>query len=336
MDFLKINPRLSIPGAHFVENYHFTCGNCVPIFEVETVHTFNKMIGYSKYRNKDKCEILYRGEAHLHEKLLPSLFRKSDKLSHAPKNLAKLMDKIIKDSQLPKTIGLIDIKNHPSFCKKKKSREDWIQIEKILKVNKIILEGMLQHYGISTRFVDVVDNHWIALWMGNHICKKFKQAETYCRYVQRDIKIADAIRMNAGEMDKQWYQYILLIAVPIRKNYEQRGIWSTSDFIQVDLREALPSLFLRPHAQHGIVVRKRVKDEGATDGYDLATNVIGILKIRFDYCSEWMGGGQLLCQDNLFPPPAFDLGYDILLKRTDIFCDEFCNKDTLGEIVKYV
>ena len=195
---------------------------------------------------------------------------------------------------------------------------------------------MLQHYGISTRFIDVVDNHWIALWMGNHVCKRYPQNQTYYRYEQRTIKLADAIRMDVGDVDKLWYQYIILIAVPIRKNYNQRGIWSTSDFIQVDLREALPSLFLRPHAQHGIVVRKRVRDEGVNDAYDLATNVVGIIKVRFDYSSEWMGQGQLLCQDNLFPPAAFDLGYDILLKRTDIFCNEFCNKDTLGEIIKYV
>ena len=47
--------------------------------------------------------------------------------------------------------------------------------------------------------------------------------------------------------------------------------------------------------------------------------MIGILKIRIDRTDEWLGNGQLLTQDNLFPSPGYDYGYDLLLSRNDIF-----------------
>ena len=61
------------------------------------------------------------------------------------------------------------------------------------------------------------------------------------------------------------------------------------------------------------------------DAYDLAPAIVGIIKIRIDRVKEWIGTGELLTQNNLFPPPAYDYGYDLLLKRTDIFEDSDFN-----------
>ena len=55
----------------------------------------------------------------------------------------------------------------------------------------------------------------------------------------------------------------------------------------------------------------------------MATNVVGIIKIRIDRAKQWLGNGELLSQENLFPPPAFDNGYDVLLSRTDLFDNNF-------------
>jgi hypothetical protein len=43
-----------------------------------------------------------------------------------------------------------------------------------------------------------------------------------------------------------------------------------------------------------------------------------------------MGNGELLTQNNLFPPPAYDYGFDLLLSRDDLF------KDSEYSIAKYV
>lgn len=64
--------------------------------------------------------------------------------------------------------------------------------------------------------------------------------------------------------------------------------------------------------------------------YDMAPAVIGIIKIRIDKVHEWMGNGELLTQNNLFPPPAYDYGFDLLLSRDDLF------KDSEYSIAKYV
>ena len=105
-----------------------------------------------------------------------------------------------------------------------------------------------------------------------------------------------------------------MLALPKSPNKVIDGIEQTDSFLKIDLRQALPSVFLRPHSQHGIVVRKKVHPDKFADDYDLASEVIGILRIRIDRATNWLGNGQLLSQDNLFPSPMNDYGYDLLLQ----------------------
>jgi len=100
------------------------------------------------------------------------------------------------------------------------------------------------------------------------------------------------------------------------------GIGESKEYITVDLRQALPSVFLRPHAQHGLIVRKKVTTPCTPESYDMASSVVGIIQIRIDRVKEWIGTGALLTQDNLFPAPAYDYGYDLLLQRGDLFEEE--------------
>ena len=79
---------------------------------------------------------------------------------------------------------------------------------------------------------------------------------------------------------------------------------------------------LRPHAQHGLIVRKKVTTPCTPESYDMASSVVGIIQIRIDRVKEWIGTGALLTQDNLFPAPAYDYGYDLLLQRGDLFEEE--------------
>lgn len=62
----------------------------------------------------------------------------------------------------------------------------------------------------------------------------------------------------------------------------------------------------------------------------MAENVIGIIRIRTDLAAQWLGNGKLLSVENLFPSPAFDQGYDVLLSRKDLF------EDTINTIAKYI
>jgi len=124
--------------------------------------------------------------------------------------------------------------------------------------------------------------------------------------------------MSLGE---QLYLYVLLIAMPNVEENVIPGIKESETLIEVDLRKALPSTYVRPHAQHALVVGKR-EGKMAKD-YDMASQAVGILRVRLDYASQWLGSGSLLTQDNLFPSPAVDQGYDNLLQRKDIFTSPF-------------
>lgn len=297
---VRLSDRLSINGTKFVEGYHFSCGNIVPIYEVDTVHAFNQLIGHAKFNNQAYGNVFYRGECKLHEALKPSLFRNAKNVDKPTERISQLIQKIIDDPHLKRELKVdgqaFDVARHK-------------------------VEGLLQHYGIPTRFIDVVDNHWIALWMGLNRAGKVKQLSQYYHYTERTIPFVELAK-NATINDEDLFQYVLLIAVPFSERRVLNGIQTSSDYIEVDLRQALPSIFLRPHAQHGLVLRRKVHNDDlckGTDAYDMAPSVIGIIKIRIDRVHEWIGTGELLTQNNLFPPPAYDYGYDLLLMRGDLF-----------------
>lgn len=287
-------------GCKYCGNYDFKCGQSVPIYEVSNVHALNQLIGYAKFINQSYGDVYYRGECKLHDSLMPSLFRGRANTSIAAQ-LNTLINNVYADNNMKKQLKLDESDTVSSALK---------------------IEGVLQHYGIKTRFIDVVDNHWVALWMGLNRNKKYKQICEYNHYEQREIPLIDFIDGKECT-EEDLFQYILLLAVPGQCKRINNGIFASDDYYEIDLRQALPSTYLRPHAQHGLVIKKRPHDGDQIEKYDMATNVVGIIKIRIDRVKQWIGTGELLTQDNLFPAPSFDNGYDILLSRTDLFNDDF-------------
>lgn len=192
--------------------------------------------------------------------------------------------------------------------------------------SNIIIEGMLQHYGINTRCIDAVDNHWIALWFGlNKYHSEYIGKNVYSSYTNR-IQNAYQIFDNMKIAETSYYQYIILIAVD--QGEEKRGVIWGEDMITIDLRAALPSTFLRPHAQHGIVLKRRLHD--CSCDFDISKNVVGILKMRNDLAASWLGDGELVKFRNLFPSQFHDHSYRILLEREDLF------RDGTNSIVQYI
>lgn len=293
---MVLPPSSSIGGTSYVKNFKFINGPEVPIYEVTNMHAFNQIIGYAKFLNKGFGDVYYRGECKLHDTLLPALLRSGLHPDSRSEKLNTVIRKYISDPKFAKVLGL--------------DTRDTYSAENIV-------EGMLQHYGVPTRFVDVVDNHWIALWMGLNKCQRIKQMATYYHYQQRTIPYVKLIQKE-DISDNDMFQYIVLIAVPGDSKRKNNGLFTSDNFVEIDLRQALPSVFLRPHAQHGLVIKRCPKDVCLSKEYDIADSVIGILKIRIDNALSWIGTGTLLSQENLFPPPAYDNGYDILLHRNDI------------------
>mgnify|MGYP000127736227 CR=1 FL=1 len=300
MSTVCLHKRLRIADTKFIMDYVFENGHTVPVFDVYSTNGLNQIIGHAKFNNKDFANVYYRGECSLHSSIIPSLFRGCIKTSKARK-LHGLIERIRHDDKMKKTVKL-----------------GGVSTTKAIDTAKV--EGMLQHYGVKTRFVDLVDNHWVALWMGNNRYTVNKCIDNYCHYYHREITVYDMVEEKEIGISSM-YQYVLLLAIPFADSKETDGVKIYDEFIEVNLRKALPSIFLRPHAQHGIVVRKKVATETLATDYDLSSQVIGILRIRIDRATQWLGNGELLSQSNLFPPSSSDYGYDILLSRTDLFVE---------------
>lgn len=297
---VKIKEELRIQDCEYKGIHYFSTGHFASIYEVLSFHGLNQIIGHVKFNNKRCGPIYYRGECRLHPTVLPSLLRIGKKeSSYHIKNLNEVIDRIIKDDNFNKTLRL-------DLCRKESEK-------------RIIVEALLQHYGVPTRFVDFVDNHWVALWMGLNKSISVSKINTYYSYIERKIPMLD-IASGKSIDEEDYYQYILLLSLPYIKEVNC-GIGYHDDYEEVDLRQTTPSIFLRPHAQHGLVIRKKVHEVTSIADYDMSSAVVAILKIRIDRAKEWLGTGMLLSQENLFPPPGNDHGYDILLSRKDILKD---------------
>lgn len=300
----KLTPNMQIPDTNFVVNHTFLSGNTVPIYEAFSVYGFNRLVGYLKYLNRTYANVYCRGECKLHESLIPSLYRGKDNLKIEDRKINLIINRFLEDNKMLDYLGL-----DPNDKERSQYR----------------IESVLQHYGATTSFLDVVDNHWVALWMGLNRYIIVTQTDKYAKYVERTIPLVEKISgahdlEQANEWDKNIYQYVLLIAVPFANNPSVDGINKSNDIIEIDLRKSLPSTFLRPHAQHGLVIKKNVLNSiRKSEDYDLSTNVVAIIKIRIDRAKQWIGDGELLTQDNLIPPPGYDPGYDLLLSKYDLF-----------------
>ncbi len=161
-------------------------------------------------------------------------------------------------------------------------------------------EPLLQHYGISTTWIDLVDNLWVALWFACHRAMSIGKMGEYMHFERRLPSDADK------------YAYVLLVAADISRRSRMKPGYFFGDKTElVDLRMAAPSIFLRPHAQHGLLFRLK----GGIGGrpLDYVSQVRGVIRVELGKALDWLGSGKMVNTHSLFPPPYYDSGYQILL-----------------------
>ena len=294
----------------------------VPVFDVSTTSALNQIIGHAKFVNSSYGNVYYRGINGLYDNVIPSAIRQNSKKTQDKNRFTRTPGL---DQLIVKMCGDIKLGNSIKVFKNNSDSNN--------RFNKYRAEELLQHYTGKTRMIDVVDNHWVAMWMGLQNFVMLGERNNSCICQKRMISLGDeleAMSLKRISILDSIYEYILLIAMPYGENAES-GIVETEELIEVDLRRALPSTFLRPHAQHALVIGKRDKDPKSKKNksfFDMASQVVAILRIRNDRASKWLGEGDLLCSENFFPSPTLDIGYRILLNRTDLFEPNF-------SIVKY-
>jgi hypothetical protein len=104
-----------------------------------------------------------------------------------------------------------------------------------------------------------------------------------------------------------------LIGADINKrNGQKPGYYFGENTELVDLRMAVPSVFLRPHAQHGLLFR--CKGAANERPNDYSKQIRGIVRVSLKDALDWLGEGKIVGTHSLFPPPFYDNGYQILLE----------------------
>ncbi len=330
-DPIILTSNSRVDGSRYVKCYQFKDGTSVPLYDVEKMSAFNQLIGHAKFANSHYGNVYYRGVNGLYDNVLPSIMR--DRKFGDALDLKHQISKICNHDFFHKSLKLRDL---PKML----NSDTYYYCNEINRKNKYCVEGLLQHYAGNTRFVDVVDNHWVALWMGLHSFVMTGRKAGFCKCERRELSVGDMYQSFENQeepvkisrpLNDGIYEYILLIAMPYSDSNPRCGIIETEEFVEVDLRKALPSIYLRPHAQHALVIRRRDKtpiEKTPASFYDLASQVIAILRIRIDRASLWLGNGNLLTASNLFPSPSLDQGYNNLLMHQELFDDQF-------KIVKY-
>ena len=120
--------------------------------------------------------------------------------------------------------------------------------------------AILQHYGIRTPWLDLVDNLFIALWFASH-------NRTYSEPFQY-------IPKSIGEFG--WI-YFLRLEDPMDRDsiIKNKGVVVGENSKWVDLRSYQTSLSLRAHTQHGIFASR---SNSVNFSYDLGDLVVAAVK----------------------------------------------------------
>ena len=269
-------------------------GENIPIYEINDFHTLVQFLGYGKYINRNVGNVYYRGQASLYP---------IDSVKEAERILYKcnLIPSIYRPGKNGEKLTKINL-----FYEHIKNVATKIACLSEMPTWK--LTPLLQHYGFKTNWLDVVDNVWIALWFASH------------EFNKSFINNQEIINICKSE-DK--YAYLLLITSDaITEDIIHPGYFIGQNTTVVDLRKALPSTYLRPHAQHALMLRKNDIDISK----DYSDLIVGIAKIPIHKTTDWLGRSGLLSVQSLFPSPYYDFGYRKLLeeipKRMRVGCSK--------------
>lgn len=272
------------------------------LLHVNSVAGLIQAIGYIKYevakskKEKEPYGVVFRGQSDIFPSMAPSLYRGINKPSSKPRR-----DAVLK--------GILTSLSVPHG----KSIEKHLGL-----VNPIYVEPLLQHYGVQTSWLDVVDNIWIALWFACHRCIKNEKYKPLVSFSKRrqGFNYENANIRKKEKLVYESYCYIPLISVPLSGEVLHSGHYSTGKAEVIDLRYCVPSFYLRPHAQHGLVMRMKSKEGEARIDYN--ESVEAVIRIDLVKALEWISEDNLLTTANLFPSPHIDTGLLSLLKIPEL------------------
>ncbi|MBR1651469.1 MAG: FRG domain-containing protein [Lachnospiraceae bacterium] len=242
------------------------CGKEINVYQIETVHDLTQFIGFGKYKNNKVGNVFFRGQTSLYGGgMIPSLYRGKTRIDSITWKYNERINRTLRNTRI------------------------------FSQYNRSVFEPLIQHYGVKTPYIDLVDNIWVALWFALHQAKSTPiNSHEYVYYYD----------------SSEEFSYIILMVSDALEETSQFGVYKGKETTLVNLRKATPSYFLRPHAHHAYMLRKNEEFPG-----DYSDLIVGIAKIPTEIGFKWLGTNEFLSLSSLFPASYFDSGYGILLKR---------------------
>lgn len=172
------------------------------------------------------------------------------------------------------------------------------------------IDPILQHYGIRTPWIDLVDNIFTALWFAIHTPEKNPNG---------------LIEYKISNNEYGWLYFLIM------RNENENLIYR-------DLRELHSSLSLRLHTQHGISVKRNVKGWNINN---ISLDNFVIARVRITINKNWFKG-NLFNHKYFFPNKKYDDTYSRLRqKKFANLLNKITKKNDLdglelGSIIEYV
>jgi hypothetical protein len=262
-------------GEHVVD-----AASRVEVLHVVNSHALTQAAGYLKYNRAKNFGkgVFFRGQTRMYPGLSSALLRGLKDGPKAVQQRALLRDFLLK-----------------------------IDDEKLAlrSVDPQVREALLQHYGIRTTWLDVVDNVWVALWFACHHARVARWPDGYLHFEKR-------VPRSSGAPE---FCYVLLVeSAYFQPVIGQPGRYRDDLTETIDLRVAASSHFVRPHAQHGVLVRLLSKKRGLPK-CDFMPMLVGVVRVDLADALDWLGSASTLTSHSLFPPAYYDYGYRELLEH---------------------
>ena len=253
------------------------------MIHVNNVFELVQAVGYIKFMLAQKgYGIAFRGQHKQYPHLTPSLY-------HQVENLDDFVKKNQKIDKLQEDI----VQQAKDFYQEKYPAYK----DAFFEFNNFFTFPVLQHYGIETSWLDLVDNIWIALWFACNLAK---------------IDDSRGIKEITYQQIKNDECFIYLVRIPLENDTEKPGVYSNCESTLIDLRSCIPSYFIRPHMQHGLLLQKKYPI--ISDKIWLMDEFIeGIVKINVSIAHQILGNGESVKFSSLFPNKSNDHGLEKLL-----------------------
>lgn len=286
-------------------------GSDISLVEASTVESVVQAVGYLK--NQSDGPVFFRGQNRLFSDGCPSSsglrrFRsKQDKARNSAYGAIRLAGDW---SQIPNGVWDTDTLLEPS-CMKKDANNllGW-------DIPLYAFEPMLQHYGLATRWLDLTDSLPYALFFslaeyGHPLSAGvFESEKMRTRQPTDNVSSLSLVMDNIPVRIESTYtcdntsditddQFVLFAISPgSEKSIDPyclrcKGLKGFQSGFVIDMRIAVPSVYLRPHAQHGMLFKQEEKGQPAK---------FCIFRLKRGEVRKWLGQGQLFNVREIYPP----------------------------------